>query len=385
MTNCGNKHKGIDVLLFTDSEALPPEWNSLIPPGHFLQSQQLKVAEQSSLPDISFSYALVYDNNIPVLAAGFQLLQLKAKHLNHNMVEPWKYVAWQLYTGVARPKLLVSGHLFRHDVHSVFCAGGISGYDIYTYYKEAIDAAMRKSCASAVLIKDMPARLDKYFCNYEPGYMMLRNDISMEMDIPAAWQTIDDYEHALKHKYAQRYRKIRERWHELDIKELGIAQVSEHKDSLYALYQQVTNHQRVRIGLLSPEFIPKLKQHDDRLKVWGIYEGVKLIGFFSAWVYEDTFDMFYIGFDYEKNKEYNLYFNILFFAIEQAISYRKPKLILGRTALDAKARLGCRPRYLSTFLYIKNGIVRSRIMQAQNNTTTNEGAWENRHPFRKNN
>lgn len=385
MTNCGNKHKGVEVRLFTDSETLPPEWNNLIPAGHFLQSQQLKVAEQSSLPDISFSYALVYDNNIPVLAAGFQLLQLKTKHANHNMVEPWKYVAWQLYTGIARPKLLVSGHLFRHDVDSVFCAGGISGYDIYTYYKEAIDAVMRKSCASAVLIKDMPARLDKYFCNYEPQYMMLRNDISMEMGVPAEWQTMDDYVHALKHKYAQRYRKIRERWPELNVKALTNAEVVAYKDELFALYRQVSDHQRVRIGLLSADFIPMLQQQDNRLKVWGIYEGSQLIGFFSAWVYEDRFDMFYIGFDYEKNKEYNLYFNILFFAIEQAIKYRKPKLILGRTALDAKARLGCKPRYLSTFVYIRNSIVRSRIMHAQKNTAANEGAWENKHPFRKNN
>jgi len=384
LTNCGNRKKGIEVRLFSGSGELPDDWNRLVPQGHFLQSRQLKVAEQSSLPDISFSYALVYDNNVPVLAAGFQLLQLNAKHVNHNLVEPWKYIAWQLYTGIARPKLLVSGHLFRHDVDSVFCAGSISGYDIYTYYKEAIDAAMRKSCAAAVLIKDMPARLDKYFCNYEPEYMMLRNDISMEMDVSPNWQTMDDYVHALKHKYAQRYRKISERWQELHIKELTSADVVANKEALFALYRQVSDNQRVRIGLLSPEFIPMLQQQDNRLKVWGIYERDKLIGFFSAWVYADRFDMFYIGFDYQKNKEYNLYFNILFFAIGQAIHYRKPKLILGRTALDAKARLGCKPRYLSTFLYIKNSMVRKRIMQAQKNTTANEGTWEDKHPFRKN-
>lgn len=385
MKHCGKKNEAIRAQLFAGSNTLPPEWDSLVPQGHFLQSQHLKVAEQSSLPDISFSYALVYRNDIPVLAAGFQLLQLNAKHVNHDMVESWKYIAWQLYTGIARPKLLVSGHLFRHDVNSVYCDGGLSGYDIYTFYKLAIDEATRTNCAAAVLIKDMPVRLDKYFCNYEPQYMMLRNDISMEMDIPASWHTMADYEHALKHKYAQRYRKIRERWHELEIKELNTQQVVDNKNNLYALYQQVTDHQQVRIGLLSPEFIPKLKQHDDRLKVWGIYEGERLVGFFSAWVYADAFDMFYIGFDYEKNKEFSLYFNILFFAIEQAIHYRKPKLILGRTALDAKARLGCKPRYLSTFLYIKNSMVRNRIMQAQNNTTANEGAWENRHPFKKTN
>ncbi len=231
----------------------------------------------------------------------------------------------------------------------------------------------------------MPARLDKYFCNYDPEYMMLRNDISMEMDISPEWQNMDDYVHALKHKYAQRYRKISERWQELDIRELANVEVVAHKEELFALYRQVSDNQRLRIGLLSPDFIPMLQQQDDRLKVWGIYERDKLIGFFSAWVYEDRFDMFYIGFDYEKNKEYNLYFNILFFAIKKAITYRKTKLILGRTALDAKARLGCKPRYLSTFVYIKNSMVRNRIMQLQKNTTANEGAWEDKHPFRKSN
>lgn len=385
MTNCGNRQKGIEIRLFSGSGELSEEWNDFVPDGHFLQSSRLKIAEQSSLPDLGFSYALVYDNNRPVLAAGFQLLSLKPKHVNRKMTQAWKFAAWQLYTFTARPKLLVSGHLFRHDIDSVFCGGGVSGYDIYKYYKAAIDAAMRASCATALLVKDMPARLDKYFNNYEPGYIMLRNDISMEMDISADWHNMDDYVQALKHKYAQRYRKISERWHELNIKQLSNAEVVAHKNELFALYRQVSDNQRVRIGLLSPDFIPMMQQHDERLKVWGIYEQNKLIGFFSAWVYNDRFDMFYIGFDYEKNKEYNLYFNILFFAINKAITYRKPKLILGRTALDAKARLGCKPRYLSTFVYIKNSVVRNRIMQTQKNTAANEGAWENKHPFRKNN
>jgi hypothetical protein len=94
--------------------------------------------------------------------------------------------------------------------------------------------------------------------------------------------------------------------------------------------------------------------------------------------------MFYIGFDYEKNNTYQLYFNILFFAIEQAIALKKEKLVLGRTALDAKARLGCRPHYLQTFLYVKNGLVRNRVLQIQQKAAANEGEWEQRHPFRQN-
>jgi hypothetical protein len=93
--------------------------------------------------------------------------------------------------------------------------------------------------------------------------------------------------------------------------------------------------------------------------------------------------MFYIGFDYDRNAALYLYFNILFFSLEQAILLKKKNLVLGRTALDAKARLGCRPRYLSTFLYIKNRNIRNYVVRAQQQMTTEEGAWESKHPLKK--
>src|SRR5690606_39032124 len=131
-----------------------------------------------------------------------------------------------------------------------------------------IDKALEHSCAMAVLIKDMPEQLGNYFRNYAPEYIMLRNDISMELDIDLTWQSMDDYVNALKHKYAQRYRKMRERWQELDVRQLGIAQVAKLKQELFNLYRQVSDNQRVRIGLLSADFLPVLMQADERLKLW---------------------------------------------------------------------------------------------------------------------
>ncbi|MCB0695788.1 MAG: hypothetical protein KDC07_00405 [Chitinophagaceae bacterium] len=383
MKHCHKKKSTITIKHYTNSSELPVEWNDFIPEGHFLQSKQLGITESANLPDLSYCYVQVFNNNEPVLAAGFQLLSLKSKHVNPAMIELVQQMLWRAFTIIAHPKLLVGGHLFRHDVTSVYCGAEIPVYDTYLYYKQAIDHVMDLSCASAVVIKDMPEKLAKYFQNYEPQYIMLRNDISMEMNIPAEWNDIHDYEKALKHKYAQRFRKIQQPFASLDIKELSSAEVEENKHELFALYQQVTDHQQVRIGLLSSDFLPVLKRHnEERLKVWTGYEHGNLLGFFSAWVHNGAFDMFYIGFDYEKNKELNLYFNILYFAIEQAILMKKNKLILGRTALDAKARLGCTPRYLSTFVYIKNRFVRQRVMQAQKNIDESEGAWESRHPFK---
>ena len=92
--------------------------------------------------------------------------------------------------------------------------------------------------------------------------------------------------------------------------------------------------------------------------------------------------MFYIGFDYSRNADLQSYFNILFFSVEQAITLKKQKLILGRTALDAKARIGCDARYLHTFLYIRNAFLRRLVFNKQQKVSVQEGNWEEKHPFK---
>jgi hypothetical protein len=164
---------------------------------------------------------------------------------------------------------------------------------------------------------------------------------------------------------------------------MSAEEVAAHARKIYALYQQVTERQPVRMGLLSEDFIPALmRAYPQGLKVWGIWEGSEMVAFASGWVREGSFDMFYIGFDYARNAALHLYFNILFFAIEQAILLRKPLLILGRTALEAKARVGCKPQYLNTFLYIRNGLLREIIGRMQSRLVDGSNEWEQRHPFK---
>jgi hypothetical protein len=373
--------KGIYCAIYRSYREIPEDWFFVTDKRSF-SIEESRTNEESALPNVEHLYVLVFENNKPVAKAYFQLLRLKKEHLNATMVKGWQFSAWRLFTKLIRPKLLVAGHLFRHDRQFFLYDGELSSFNAYKCYKAAINEALRCSCASAVLIKDMPEDLVNHFQNHSPEYLLLRNDISMEMEIAGEWQTISDYEKALKHKYAQRFRKVRQAWEGLEIKELSCEEVKAHKNELYALYLQVLKHQQVRLGMLSPEFLVLLKDHYPQLKVWAVYEEATMIAFFSAWAGEETFDMFYIGFDYANNARLQLYFNILFFAVEQAIQLRKNKLILGRTALDAKARLGCRARYLHTFLHISNPAVRSLVLRKQANVSSGEGDWEEKHPFK---
>jgi hypothetical protein len=383
MNYCKRKKAVANVVSFTTVAQLPDNWDDDLPAAHFLRKASLLVHEQTGLPDMQVVYAGILIDGQWQGRAAFQVLSLQEKHLNKTTIKPWQQLLWKWFSKSVKPRLLVAGQLFRHDVQSFHWLPALSPFDAFRYFQQVIAVVSREYCAQAVLVKETPEAFVPYFLHHAPEYIMLRNDSSMQLKLPPQWQSFKDYEKSLKHKYAQRLRKVRQPWEALRIVELSAAEVNEQASRIYDLYEQVTEKQPVRLGLLSNQFLPRLKAfYGDRLKIWGIYEDEKMIAFASAWVQDHSFDMFYIGFDYERNAALNLYFNILYFSVEQAILLRKPELILGRTALEAKARVGCRLEYLHTFLFIKNSLVRNLVGRLQQRFAETGGEWENRHPFK---
>ncbi len=382
MTYCKSR-RGLSTVLFTDPEQLPEDWKKLIPEGHFLFGPLLHNPDLHCFPGIRMILVLVYQHEKPVAAAYFQYYRLHQDTFDTSKLGALRQLGWSAIHRLLKPGLLVAGHLFRHDIHSFYAIPGTGDFEAYQYYKSAIDTALRKTCAGAVLVKDLPESLAVLFQNHAPQYLLLRNDISMELEIREEWSDLHDYEKALKHKYAQRFRKIRSSWRNVEVRELDATGVSEQQDLIFALYQQVSYRQPVRLGFLSKHYIPALKRlHPEQFHVWMVYENGHSVAFFSAWVKAEVFDMFYIGMDYSRNEQLQLYFNMLFFAVDQAIAAGKKRLILGRTALEAKARLGCQPRYLSSFLYIRNPVLRRIVTAVQHRLQLQEGDWAARHPFK---
>ena len=368
---------------FRSVTLLPADWDAALPAGHFLRQASLH-AHESSLPDVQPLY-LCYRNAQAhiIFQAAFQLLPLRKDYLNRDAVKPWQHALWKAAVVVLRPRLLVAGQLYRHDIATLHAADSLSPFDAFLYYRRAIREAAQTCNIQAVLVKDAPEAFAPFFQHYEPKYLLLRNDISMSMALPEAWQSLADYEKSLKHKYAQRLRKARQHWQTLDVRELDADAVTAQANDIHELYLQVSARQTVRLGSIGKDYLPALRAlHPERLKVWGIYEAGVMIAFASGWVEAHSFDMFYIGFDYGRNAALQLYFNILFFAVEQGIALRKERLILGRTALEAKARAGCTAQYLHTFVHIRNPLLRRVAERLQQGIISSEGDWEQRHPFK---
>lgn len=373
-----------NILVFRSANELPDAWDILLPEEHPMRRKVLCLYEQTDLQDISYRYLLSGSLAEPKALACFQLLKVRERHLNPGLLSGWQAVCVPALIRLIGPGLLIAGHLFRHDVCTFYARPDLTEFDAYRCYQQMITLASSETCAAASLVKDVPASLVPYFQNFSNKFMQLRNDISMEMRLPQHWKSFADYEQALKHKYAQKLRKVRQGMSGVQIEELSAADVNGESARIFELYLQVCKRQSFSMGMLNERFLPDLKHfYGDRLRIWAFYEGDQMLAFASAWVHEDTFDMFYIGFDYQYNNERNLYFNILYFSIEQAIVLGKSHLNLGRTALEAKARLGCRPRYLHTFLSVRNVCLRSIVFNRINAQHIEEGAWEERHPLKQ--
>lgn len=82
--------------------------------------------------------------------------------------------------------------------------------------------------------------------------------------------------------------------------------------------------------------------------------GEEIIGFVTVVRDGETAGGYFLGVDYEKNAELPVYHRLLFAVIEQAIDWKCRRVSFGRTALDAKARLGCTPE--PTFVWIRHRV-----------------------------
>jgi hypothetical protein len=107
------------------------------------------------------------------------------------------------------------------------------------------------------------------------------------------------------------------------------------------------------------------------------------VAFYTAFLTEDAYELYHVGFDYELNNEYHLYFNILFSGLKRAITLKKSHLKLGRTSFDAKASLGAKPVEIEYFF--KPGNIPNVVSKwfANYFSSMEDAKWKLRNPLKE--
>ena len=92
----------------------------------------------------------------------------------------------------------------------------------------------------------------------------------------------------------------------------------------------------------------------DKFCFMAYYHNDKLIGFRTSFILENSIEAHFIGLDYEVNKTLELYQNILYDYVKEAIDNNFKQLFLGRTASEIKSTVGAEAHQLTCYIRHRN-------------------------------
>jgi predicted N-acyltransferase len=121
---------------------------------------------------------------------------------------------------------------------------------------------------------------------------------------------------------------------------------------LHELYLAIVAKSETKLELLPLKFFHELTRRlPEQLSLTLVYKDDRVVGF--AWeIYSDNFCHFlFCGLNYELNNSGDVYFNIMFASLDNALKAGVPKIHVGQTADTFKARLGCFQEDL--FVYVR--------------------------------
>ncbi len=121
---------------------------------------------------------------------------------------------------------------------------------------------------------------------------------------------------------------------------------------VYQLYLNVLDQAKVRLECKPIRFFQELaRQFPDESYFTFARQNERIVGFCCGLASGHQYSLLVVGLDYSINRETNLYFNLVYRMMQQALVPGVNLLHFGATADEFKQRLGCRGSWLS--IYVK--------------------------------
>ncbi len=312
-------------------------------------------AQQQSLPDVLFRYAIVYRQGHPVLFTYFQVYTLTASNFNLHRNTSFVKGIIGFFLDLKKARVLVLGNALRTEDSSYW-------FDTTQLHTTDALSAIATVAARLATDADVSATLMPGISSHTAthmqklGYNMPMEDSVMELAIRPEWHTIAHYVAALSRKYRARAKKVlASATAQLTARQFTLADIDHHATDINRLFAQVIDKQSFVFTRSGAAYIAALKQvHGTAFELTGYFMQGQLVAFSSAFVTPTAYELYYVGFDTELNCECPLYFYMMLAGLERAIVLGKQTLKLGRTSFDAKASLGALPRQTDYLIKLRH-------------------------------
>lgn len=383
---------GYSISIFDFVEDVATDWNPIAGDNLFMHSSFLLALEETPPSGTSYKYALVKREDKIVGIVYFQVKKIDLyRSLRLDVENPigfWKKLTHFAKCLLAKPlkaNLLVVGNMTltgSNGFHFIEDIDHEKAYQLTKYTAEEVVCRLKKEKTriAAVLIKDFYQ--DKKFVNNELGYTEFKVQPNMILDLDPSWSSFDDYLGSMKSKYRVRVRRARKKADSLEKRVLSLEEIHAYCNDISNLYKNVANQAGFNLFILPPNYFYSLQKHlKDRMELVGYFEGEQMVGFYTQIQSHGDLDAHFLGYDPKCNKENQLYLNMLYDLVDDAIRLKSKKLIMSRTALEIKSSVGAQAHSMVLYLKTTNPILNLGVAKGLNYFKPNEN-WVPRSPFK---
>lgn len=298
-------------------------------------------------PNVEPRYALISDGDAPVAAVCLQVVTLDHTQLG----DPKRRQALRkLGTGI-RPRVLVCGNLLVYGLHGVSIVPGVNRDQAWQAVSEVVYRVRRAEklagSTDIVLMKDFDreARGDSAVLA-KLSYGAVETEPNMMLSLDPAWRSHEDYLQGLTSRFRSDIRnRVFRKFDAAGCQVEVLTDVASQASVLQDLYLQVHGNAGLRPFTLPANYWPELAALGGKnLRVHVARRGADMLGFIVTLKDGSTALAYHIGFDRSAAADgVPVYLRLLHASLAQAIEFGCQRVSFGRTALEPKARLGCRP------------------------------------------
>lgn len=385
--------------LFENAASIPsPDWEAITGRNTvFLEKEYLRIVESSTHTQLTLRYVIVYFKAKPCGIIYFQIADFRAEifgDLLSGQVETLRSKRLKIfenYLGANKDEVLLR----------LFTCGNnlVSGEYGYLFDKKTspekahilllniIDVVSKeeklRGGLSAILIKDFHQPLQPTTLFEEEKYSTFFVEPDLIVDIPENVHSLSDYTALFSKKYRNRAKGILKNLEGLEIHSLELEEIKEREKELFSLYENIFDKAKFKLIKLPADYFSKVKElFEKEFTIKGFFMEGKLAAFGSSFLMPDgSLEAHYIGFDYELNTPMNLYQNILYSMIDEAIKNKRSVVNLGRTAAEIKTTVGAKAHDLICYIKPQNAI--SKFIQKPFISFLQPAEWTPRNPFKE--
>ena len=179
------------------------------------------------------------------------------------------------------------------------------------------------------------------------------------------------------------YKRARKKGVELQFKELDLEAINTHSNTLYQLYENVSDNAGINSFKLSQNHFYNLKLYlKENFRVFGCFLENELVGFYSLILNNEDLETYFLGYNQDLQHKHQMYLNMLFKMASFGIENKFKTVVFARTAMEIKSSIGAKPYTMHVYLKHTNNFIANTLLKFIVRYMNPIKEWQERHPFK---